>query len=410
MVIREATVATSATDDSTEAARKSLSWLPVLLLLVLLPLCFLGYGSDNDTYGVLDCGISTWHNHIPRTSRNPGYWTYEALIYPLSTLGGSILCNLASYLMAILVAWRFWKLSLRLGARFPALLTACLIVTPGFIIAATSTDDYLWSLLLMVLGTEMIVADRLILAALLSGVAMAIRGGNGPIVGCGFLAAIAYETYTNKRITPRAIKIAVSGLVAALMAAATFYPSYRLAGNSMGFTAAMDGPPELWTPLLRVGKFFYKGSVAVGPIALLVILVAAVVYLRERRKRPAPSFDSKGRELVFLCLGLLVGNLALFFRYPIEFYYLIPATFFFLLLGGISIFGFSRRLAVVLLVSILSFDFVWPIFVRPNIPGRSTGAYLHFGLGRGIVLMDTRDRIKVRACHDSDCFNVRSRQ
>jgi len=39
----------------------------------------------------------------------------------------------------------------------------------------------------------------------------------------------------------------------------------------------MDGPPELWTPLLRVGKFLYKGSVAIGPFALLVILVAPPV-------------------------------------------------------------------------------------------------------------------------------------
>jgi hypothetical protein len=290
------------------------------------------------------------------------------------------------------------------------LLTACLIVTPGFIIAATSTDDYLWSLLLLVLGAEMIVADRLALASLLSGVAMAIRGGNGPIVGCGFLAAIAYEVYTNRKLTLRAVKIAVSGLVAALMAAASFYPSYRLAGNSMSFTKAMDGPPELWTPLLRLGKFLYKGSVAIGPLALVVILVAAAVYLRERRKRPVPSLAANDRQLIVLCFGYPVGNLVLFFRYPIEFYYLIPATFFFLLLGGISIFRLSRPLAVALLVSILSFDFVWPIFVRPNIPGKSTGARLHLGLDRGILLMDVRDRIKVRACRDSDCFNERSRQ
>lgn len=394
--------------DSAEGSRRSLFWLPVVLLILLLPLCFLGYGSDNDTYGVLDCGISTWHLHIPRTSRNPGYWTYEAIIYPLSTLGGSLLCNLASLLMGALVAWRFWKLSLRLGARFPALLTACLIVTPGFIIAATSTDDYLWSLLFMILGAEMIVADRLIAATLLSAFAMAIRGGNGPIIACGFFTAIAYEIYTRRRITARALKIATSGLVAALIAAATFYPSYRLAGNTMHFTKAMDGPPELWTPLLRIGKFFYKGSVAIGPLAILVILVAAVIYLKQRRPRGAPALSQSSRELSVLCLGYLVGNLVLFFRYPIEFYYLIPATFFFLLLAGITLFRSSRVLTVALLFSILSFDFVWPIFVRPNVPGHSTGARLHFGVDPGIVILDTRGRLNVRDCHDSACFTQRN--
>lgn len=408
MEIRESIPATSATVDSAEGARRSLFWLPGLLLILLIPLCFLGYGSDNDTYGVLDCGISTWHLHIPRTSRNPGYWTYEALIYVLSTLGGSLLCNLASFLMAGLVTWRFWNLSLRLGARFPALLTACLIITPGFVIAATSTDDYLWSLLFMVLGAEMIVADRLIAATLLSAIAMAIRGGNGPIVACGFFAAIAYEIYTNRRITAHAFRIAASGLIAALLAAITFYPSYRLAGNTMRFTRAMDGPPELWTPVLRVGKFFYKGSVAIGPLAILVILAAAVIYLKQRRIHRRSALSPDGRQLSVLCCGYLVGNLVLFFRYPIEFYYLIPATFFFLLLAGTTLFRNSRALTVALLVSILSFDFVWPIFVRPNIPGRSTGARLSFGVDPGILIMDARARIKVRDCHDSACFTQRN--
>jgi hypothetical protein len=61
-----------------------------------------------------------------------------------------------------------------------------------------------------------------------------------------------------------------------------------------------------------------------------------------------------------------------------------------------------------LLVTILSFDFVWPIFVRPNIPGRSTGARLHFGIDPGIVVMDTKARLKVRDCRDSACFAARN--
>jgi hypothetical protein len=408
MEIRESIPALPATVDSAQGARKSLLWLPVLLLVLLIPLCFLGYGSDNDTYGVLDCGISTWHLHIPRTSRNPGYWTYEAITYVLSTLGGSLLCNFASLAMAVLVLWRFWKLSLRLGARFPALLAACLIVTPGFIISATSTDDYLWSLLFMVLGAEMIVADRLVAATFLSALAMAIRGGNGPIVACGYFTAIAYEIYTSGRVKARAIKIAFSGLVAALIAGATFYPSYLLAGRTTGFTKAMDGPPELYTPFLRVGKFLYKGSVAFGPFALLVILVATALYLRRRRNERASAFPQDARQLTVLCWGYFLGNLILFFRYPIEFYYLIPATFFFLLLAGITIFRNSRALTVALLVTILSFDFVWPIFVRPNVPGRSTGARLHFGFDPGILIMDVHARIKVKDCRDSDCFTHRS--
>ena len=30
-------------------------------VVLLLAPCLLGYGSDNDTYTVLDSGVSTWH-------------------------------------------------------------------------------------------------------------------------------------------------------------------------------------------------------------------------------------------------------------------------------------------------------------------------------------------------------------
>jgi hypothetical protein len=396
--------------DSTDVSPKPSPWLPAILLLCILPLCFLGYGSDNDTYGVLEKGVQTWHAHIPGTSRNPGYWIYEAIIYVLSTLGGSLLCNLGSYLMAVLLAWRFWRWGLRLRVPQLELLTASLIASPGFVIAASSTDDYLWSLLFIVLGADSIVAGRLISATLLSALAMGIRGGNGPVVAGGFAAAIVYELRTQRRATAKAAKLATAGIVSALLAACAFYPSYVLAHHTMNFTAAMAGPPELYARLLRVGKFFYKGSEAFGPIALLVIAIATILYFKQLhtlRDRGPRSNDSV--RLAVLCLGYLLGNLVLFMRYPIEFFYLIPATYFFLLLAGITIFAYSRALATALLAAILSFDFVWPIFVRPNVPGRSTGARLHFGFAPGIVIGDTRDRMKVMHCHDSVCFTEDSK-
>jgi hypothetical protein len=396
--------------DSADVSPRPSPWLPKILLLCILPLCFLGYGTDNDSYGVVAMGVQTWHAHIPGTSRNPGYWIYEAIIYVLSTLGGSLLCNLGSYLMAVLVAWRFWKWGLRLRVPQLRLLTASLVASPGFIIAASSTDDYLWSLLFIVLGAESILTDRLVSATLLSALAMGIRGGNGPVVAGGFAAAILYELCTQRRATVKAAKLATAGVVSALLAACAFYPSYVLAGRTMNFTAAMAGPPEMYTPLLRVGKFFYKGSVAFGPFALLVIAIATFLYFRQHRTlRDLGPRSSDNVRLAVLCLGYLIGNLVLFMRYPIEFFYLIPATFFFLLLAGITIFAYSRPLTVALLVAILSFDFVWPIFVRPNVPGRSTGARLHFGVAPGIVVGDIRDRRKVMHCHDYECFVENSR-
>lgn len=386
-------------------------WLPVSLLLCLLPLCFLGLGTDNDTYGVVQCGYSTWKLHLPCTSRHPGYWVYEAIVYVLVRVGGATLSNLGSFTMAALLVWRFWMWSVRLKVRYPSLMAAALIVTPAFAIAATSTDDYLWSLLPMVLGAQMILADRLIAASLLSALSMAIRGANVPIVAGGFAAAIAYEAIRQRRVTLRSLKLALSGLSSALLAAAAFYPSYRLAGRNMSFTRALDRP-ELYRGWLRLAKFAYKGQLVVGPLAVLVIVIAAVLYVRHRplgrRSTEAPA-EAEARSIA-LFLGYLLGNIALFLRYPIEFFYLIPALFFFLLLASITLFAGSRSLSIALFLSILSANFLLPVFAEPNVPGRSTGGHLHLGVRTGALLEDIRLRIPLLGCYDFDCFEPHARK
>jgi hypothetical protein len=388
-----------------ESRATRIPWLPIALLLAILPLCFLGFGTDNDSYAVVDCGYGTWHLHQPCTSRNPGYWTYEAVVYVLVQLGGATASNLGSFAMAALVAWRFWRWAERLGVPHYALLAATLIATPPFVIAATATDDYLWSLLLLVLGAEAIVADRFVAATLLSALAIAIRGSNAPLIAGGFLAAIAYESWTHRRLTKRAAKLAATALATAVLAAAAFYPSYRLAENSFAFLRASADLRQLYSGWLRLAKFAYKAQETVGPAAIVVIAIAALVYLRNRRSNPTHAPNDQ--QLVSLCIGYLLANLLLFLRYPIEYFYLLPALFFFLLLAGATLFAESRRLTLALFVAVLSADLVLPTLVAPNTPGRSTGAHIHFSLQPGLVVSDSAERIKYRDCDNWKCFDQR---
>lgn len=393
---------------SNKAHATRIPWLPLLLLLCILPLCFFGFGTDNDTYAVLTCGYSTWHLHIPATSRAPGYWTYEAIVYVLVRLGGAVLTNLGSLTMAAMLVWRFLVWATRLGVPHRALMTATLIAAPPFVIAATSTDDYLWSLLFLVLGGEAIVGGRLIAAAVLSTIAIAIRGANAPVVAGGFIAAVAYDVWTHRAFTKSSAKLAASALATAILAAAAFYPSYRLVGNTLDFLRASGDVPELYSGWLRLGKFAYKAHETVGPAALPVIGIAAARYLRDRRA--AGSDVPCEKQLVFLSTGYLLANLLLFLRYPIEYFYLLPALFYFLLLTGTTLFAQSRRLALALFITVLSADLVLPTFVAPNAPGHSTGARLHIGIEPGLVLADSAERIRYIGCSDWKCFDQRWHQ
>jgi len=146
-----------------------------IFLVFSTPLIFLGYGSDNDTYGVLSAGISTWEESIPAMSRHPGYWLYEVIIYVLSKLGGYILVNGITLVISVLVLHRFYMLSMLENVKNPELLTLCLGLNPWFLIAATSAADYMWALLFIVISTEFVIKERHFLAGLFSGLAAGIR-------------------------------------------------------------------------------------------------------------------------------------------------------------------------------------------------------------------------------------------
>jgi len=210
----------------------------VVPVLLLLPLCFLGYGSDNDTYGVVASGYSTWHNHLLMTSRNPGYWIYEAIVYALSRVGGYLASNLATLAVGMLCAWRFVVIASRLEVRFPGLLVSCLVATPVFAIACTSTDDYVWSLLGIVLCSELLIADRFAWAVLPAAFAFAVRGANGLVIAGAIAGAAVSELMRHRRFTPRLLQLIGVGVGAFLIGSPPYILSYHLAHNSLDLPVA----------------------------------------------------------------------------------------------------------------------------------------------------------------------------
>lgn len=364
------------------------------LAIALLPLCWLGYGSDNDTYTVLDSGVSTWQLHLPETSRNPGYWLYEACVYALRHLGGSLATNIGTLAVAVILLWRFLVIANRLGLRFPRLAAACLAVTPVFALAATSTVDYLWSLLGIVLFAELLIADNVLLGILPAAFAIAIRGANAPLIAFAILAAI----FTTPRRGPRLLAV---GLAIAILGGLPYIESYRLANHSFAFLHAAAGPDTMWTPTLRLGRFLYKSLYLFGPVATVGCLMFVAASSRRPWEVSAEALDYRHRATPIF-LAILLANALLFLRYPIEISYLIPAAFFALLVVGTRL--TSKPVTVTLLVAILSLNVVTPQFARPNIPGHATGASFHPSLEPGILLEDIRLRRTLSQCEDYRCY------
>ena len=364
-----------------------------IFLLASIPLIFLGYGSDNDSYGVLSAGVSTWDNLTPQMSRHPGYWLYELIVYGLSKLGGYILVNGATLVASVFVLYRFYSLAVRENVSNPTLLTLCLGLNPWFLIAATSTMDYIWALLFIVLSIELATKDKYLMAGVFSGVAVGLR------LGSVFPLAFAFFfTWLKAGIKNSFKGYFLLGCVALVFIMLFYFPSWLLKDNSFSFLTGHLGDESVWTLKMYAGRFFYKTIYLFG-LSSFIVMAAIIGFYTLKRKGQI----SKSR-LGIAAAGASIGNLVLYAKYPIEIAYLLPFLFFSLLLLGIYLGGESRNYLIAILVTTVSYSFINLSIAKPNIPSVASDASFGFFIEHGILIQDISTRLKLIDCANMSCY------
>ena len=140
----------------------------LVLAAVTLPLLLSGPGNDLDVANVFRSGRAIARHGTYLPSRAPGAPVHEALVGVLDLLGGPVLTNLASLLAAVALVVGLDRLLRREGAG-PGARWAVALVTlnPWFVVAATSTTDYVLALAFVVGSANALRSDRPVLAGVL---------------------------------------------------------------------------------------------------------------------------------------------------------------------------------------------------------------------------------------------------
>jgi len=278
--------------------------------------CF-GYGSDNDTYGMLHSGQRALLDGVYQYSRPPGYLIPELFIGGASLLGSYLLTNLISALFATASLYLFWRLlSNHFTNTDATLIVAAVGFNPYFVIAASSTMDYVYSIFFGLLGVTALRANRYFVAAPLFALAISSRLSNTLIIGIIYI----YFLYTlyGKAESEKVIKLIVSGLLAVCLAVLLFVPSYVVAGNTFGFMTYFIGE---WTFVGYLSRFFYKNIYLFGLVPFLLLVG---MFIRNfARKNMAISSTPE----VLAGISILVVHEILFLKVPIEISYLLPLLF-----------------------------------------------------------------------------------
>jgi hypothetical protein len=349
----------------------------------LLPLVFLGYGTDIDTAGVRASGAAIRDGGY-EMSRPPGSLVHEGATAVLDAIGGSVATNLASLVAGTALVMLLARVLRRAGAQHAELAALAVAANPYFVIAATSLADHLWGLAFLVGGIDARQRSRPWVAAVPWGLAIGCRASTGLLV-----AAVVLGEIVATRHVKRESLVAAGG--AALIGALLFIPSWLSVGRSSAF---LDNALTWPGAVSLVGRWAVKHELFLGLPAVVVLLVGLgplIAGLRRWRTNPLVGFA--------LVAGL--ASEVLYLRLPLKLAHLLP-----ILLCLVIVAAMSPRVRAPWLVAFAIAQLAWGLgavrVVIPDVPQNARGAHIDVALVAGPLVTDVRCRLADRRLADRD--------
>ncbi len=343
-------------------------------LVIATPLLVSGPGNDLDVGNVFRSGraIARHLTYVP--SRPPGAPAHEAIVGILDLIGGPILTNLASLAAAGVLVWALNKLLLGEGVgKAGRWGVAIVAANPWFIIAATSTADYVFALMFCVLAALAIRSDRAIVAGLLAAAAMGSRVGSMTLI----LALLIAELGTGDGARRRVVVTAVVGAGAT---AILFIPSVVEAGG----LAFAQNDFSASSPLVQFGRAAAKDLLLLGVPTVLVLLFALPAAIAAIR-----SWSISW--LVRFAIPGFVLSQVLFIRFPWKMAHLLPTLLCIAILYTVALEDRPRVLMAIVALQLV-FGLVRVDVLQPNDANEASGGTFRPGIIAGPVLTDWRCR------------------
>ncbi len=359
----------------------------VALSLVAIPLVVSGPGNDLDVRNVFRSGRSIARDWSYLPSRAPGSPVHEALVGVLDRLGGPLLTNLASLAAAIALLVGLDRLLRREGVGPTGRWAVALVAAnPWFVIAATSTADYVFALLFVVSAALALRSGRPVTAGVLAAASMGSRVGSGALLVAMFAAELT-EAHTDAEPTdPRPAgggatrRVYTAAAVTGALTVLLFVPAYLSAG---GLSFA-ENDFSTSRPIVQLGRALVKDLTLLGPVASLVLL-AAVPALVAALRRWRTSWLVR-----FAAVGLVLSQV-LFVRFPWKLPHLLPTLVCLAILLAVALEDRARLLVALVVLQLLS-CVVRVDVIRPDNPNEATGGRPTLGVGWGPVVTDWQCR------------------
>ncbi len=361
--------------------------------MLYAPWLWLGYGADDDAYRIIRTGRVLLEEGRYAGSRNPGYLVPELGSTVLNALGGSVLSNAGTLVLALVALGAFLSIAERLVVPHRFLLAAGLALHPVFWSNATASMDHVWALGFLLAGWLALLDRRWLAAGLL--LALAIGSRLTLVLAVGAVLGWAWWRARDERAG-----VGQAAAVAGVLGAACYLPSAWEFGWTLGFLepAGMGGA-ELWTWTLRLGRWGYKNIYFWGLGGTLALAGIVALGLRS-------GWPRERRSLLLLAAVVGLAYEALYLLYPLDMGYLLPMLPFVLLALGVVLAG-RRSWLIALVVLVASYNLVSVNLARPDRPFEASDAALGVWVEGGYLWQQTRIRLLTRDCRVVACWQER---
>lgn len=365
----------------------------ILLTAVILytPFLFMGYGSDIDTYGVLEVGrhFSLTFDYIP--SRGPGFFVFETITFFMDQLGGSILTNLTVMAMALLTVYGFMRLCREYKIPGYQWLALALVVHPFIWANAACTMDYLMAVGFVFLGIIQVLRGHYFTA----GAAFALGAGSRltiVLLAGGFLLW-QYAIKPENRW-----KLIQSALVFGLFTVVFYLPPADFAQWTTRFLVASVGGNEYWSPMMRVGRWGYKNLMF---WSIPTVLWMGFFILRGIKNKGFALF-LRSNWLPAAAALIALTYESFYLGIPTEPSYLIPTIPLVLIVFGTAV-GQRSWPTLILSAMLCISAFVSVNVAKPDLGNRATSADIGLWIEPGHLSTLTRERLNYRDCGRPYC-------
>ncbi len=375
-----------------------LSITPYLIVLFLyyVLVSLSGYGADDDVFRILRSGQDLLLNHTYNPSRFQGYLIPEITVGATSLIGDHYLSNFISVVLGVSVLYLFHSFIRKLFDREISLILTLIVgLNPYFIIAASSSIDYMYGLFFLLTGTLLLHKKHYAAAAIFFALALSSRMANGLLVGFVFTYFLAMNYNHDKKV---ALKVFVTGIIALLLTMALYIPAYIASDHTFKFLDYYVQSYD-WTGYLT--RFVYK-NIAFISLPSTLFLYGFITYnLIKKRIKFKHSL-----ALYFIVAAIIVEQLK-FLKIPIQTSFLIPV---FML--TVSLYPYLLRskaplyimLGLTIFYNIANIDFLKFSYNVDTVDKDgetlvASGAELGLFISQGIIIQDVDERKLTRAAY-----------